>query len=326
MTGIKKTGEKIYVEVSAAHISYLGDAASLAYLRDVTERKTMERQLAQSQKLEAIGQLAAGIAHEINTPTQYVGDNTKFLKEAFEDLKGLSDKYKDLMEALKQGGDTKNIVKAIEDTAQEIDTEYLGEEIPKAIEQTLEGVERVTHIVRAMKEFSHPGASEKSAVDINKAIENTITVARNEWKYVAEMVTDFDPTLQPVPCFPGEFNQVVLNLVTNAAHAIGEALGESSTGKGKITVSTLGNADFAEIRVSDTGPGIPPEIRSRIFDPFFTTKEVGKGTGQGLSIAHSVVVGKHGGNLQLETEMGKGSTFIICLPLENTQNQNGEPI
>jgi signal transduction histidine kinase len=193
---------------------------------------------------------------------------------------------------------------------------YLAEEIPKAIEQSLEGIERISKIVRSMKEFSHPGTYDKVAIDINRAIENTVTVARSEWKYVAEMMTEYDPSLPLVPCLPGDFNQVILNLIINATHAVSDIVGDGSKGKGAIKVSTHHQGNWAEIRISDTGPGIPEEIRSKIFDPFFTTKEVGKGTGQGLAISHSVIVDKHKGTLDFETEAGKGTTFIIRLPID----------
>jgi len=194
---------------------------------------------------------------------------------------------------------------------------YLTDEVPKDIQQTLEGVERDRNIVQAMKEFSHPVGKEETFINLNKAIQNTITVARNEWKYVAEMVTDFDPSLPLVSCLPGELNQVFLNMIINAAHAIADVVGDGSKGKGTITVSTRHDGNWAEVRISDTGMGIPENIRSRIFDPFFTTKKVGKGTGQGLTISHSVIVDKHGGTIHFETEVGKGTTFIIRLPIEN---------
>ena len=167
-----------------------------------------------------------------------------------------------------------------------------------------------------MKEFSHPGSAEKAQADINKAIESTVTVARNEWKYVADVEMDFDPELPSVPCILGDFNQVILNMIVNAAHAIAGVIGDGSDGKGKIKISTRRDGDSADIRVSDTGTGIPKEAQSRVFDPFFTTKEVGKGTGQGLAIAHDVIVEKHGGSLTFETEEGKGTTFIVRLPFE----------
>ena len=291
--------------------------AKVITLKDITERKIIEGQLVQSQKLEAIGHLAAGIAHEINTPIQYVGDNTRFLMDAFKDLHKLLEVYDNLAEAGQSHAELQEILTNVALLKKEIDLPYLREEIPKAIKQSLEGVERVGKIVRAMKEFSHPGPKEKTPTNLNKAIENTVTVARNEWKYVSEMILDLDPDLPLVPCHPNEFNQVILNLVINAAHAIADVVGNGATNKGKITVSTRRKGDKVEISVKDTGTGIPPEIRSKIFDPFFTTKEVGKGTGQGLAIARSIVVDKHGGTIDFETEVGKGTTFTIYLPIGN---------
>jgi len=284
---------------------------------DITERKMLAAQLSHAQKLEAIGQLAAGIAHEINTPTQYVGDNTRFLKDSYQDLVGVMGKYRQLLDSVKQGTPSPDLIAEIEQASEEADIDYLLEEIPQAIGQSLEGLERVTKIVRAMKEFSHPGTEEKTAIDINKSLESTITVSRNEWKYVAEMVTNFDETLPPVPCLPGDLNQVILNLIVNASHAIAYVVDERSGEKGTITISTKRDGDWLEIRISDTGGGIPDSVRHRIFDPFFTTKDVGKGTGQGLAIARSVVVDKHQGTIDFETEEGKGTTFVIRLHIEN---------
>ena len=282
---------------------------------DITEYKLMERQLAQSQKLESIGQLAAGIAHEINTPTQYVGDNTRFLDSAFESLEKVHTHYDRLIDGLRTGNPVDAIVQAIGEEQDEIDFDFIRKEIPGAIHQSLEGIERITRIVRSMKEFSHPGTDEKTGVDITRAIENTITVARNEWKYVANVSTDFDPNLPLVHCLPGEFNQVILNMIINSAHAIAEKVGDGSERKGTISVSTRGDGDFVEIRISDDGSGIREDIRSKVFDPFFTTKDVGKGTGQGLAISHSVIVKKHGGTIDFESKSGEGTTFIIKLPI-----------
>lgn len=285
--------------------------------QDITHRLLLENQLAQARKLEAIGQLAAGIAHEINTPTQYVSDNTRFLQDAFQDLYTLWSQYDRVCQAaMDHTLEESDLLKAVEQTAMEIDVSYLYKEIPTAIQQSLEGLERVATIVRAMKEFSHPGGEEKVATNLNKAIESTITVARNEWKYVAEMVTNFDPDLPMVPCLAGDINQVILNLVINAAHAIGEVVQEGDGPKGTITISTRHMPPWAEIHVQDTGPGIPEDIRERIFNPFFTTKGIGVGTGQGLAITHAVVVEKHGGTITLNTEVGHGTTFIIRLPIE----------
>ncbi|HUL30038.1 MAG TPA: ATP-binding protein, partial [Thermodesulfobacteriota bacterium] len=228
----------------------------------------------------------------------------------------LIEKYRHFLRSAKEGEVSQAVISELEKAESDVDFEYLFQEVPKAIQQSLEGVDRVAKIVRAMKEFSHPGIKEKTAVDINKAIETTITIARNEWKYVSEMMTDLDPSLPLVLCLPDDFNQVILNIIVNAAHAIARVVGDGSKGKGTITVKTKSEDNWVEVRISDTGTGIPEEIRGRIFDPFFTTKEVGKGTGQGLTISHSIIVKKHGGTLTFETEEGKGTTFIIRLPVE----------
>ncbi len=291
-----------------------GDLGVLILGQDITDRRLLESQLAQAQKLEAIGQLAAGIAHEINTPTQYVSDNTRFL--AFHDLATLMNQYEAVCQAAQASCLTDTHLSAVAELATDIDAPYLRDEIPLAIQQSLEGLERVATIVRAMKDFSHPGGEEKVSTDLNKAIESTITVARNEWKYVADMVVDLDPDLPDVPCLIGDVNQVILNIMVNAAHAIGDVVAEGKLSKGTITVQTRHVDDAVEIRIKDTGGGIPEAIRNKIFDPFFTTKEVGRGTGQGLAIAHGVIVEKHGGAISFETEMGIGSTFIIRLPID----------
>ena len=281
---------------------------------DVTDRLRLEDELVQAQKLESIGHLAAGIAHEINTPTQFVGDNVRFLSDSFTDINRLIEQYQRLLAAAKTGVCPEALIETCEAANRGADLEYLLAEIPKAIAQTVEGVDRVATIVRAMKEFSHPGSKEKASVNLNRAIESTVTVARNEWKYVADLQTNLDPSLPLVPCLVGEFNQVVLNMIVNATHAIADAV-KGTGGKGTITICTSRVGDFVEVRIADTGLGIPESVRHKIFDPFFTTKEVGRGTGQGLAIARSVVVDKHGGTIDVESEVGKGTTFLIRLPL-----------
>jgi len=291
-----------------------------ALQREIIERKNLESQLVQAQKLESIGQLAAGIAHEINTPIQYVGDNTRFLNVAFGRIKTVLDKSSELINAAKEDAVTEKLITEVESVIEDTKMEYMLEEIPMSIDETLGGVERVATIVRAMKEFSHPGTEEKTLTDINRALENTITVARNEWKYVAELVKDFEPALPLVPCLPGELNQVFLNIIVNAAQAIADVVQDGSEGKGIIKVSTSSAGDWVEIKISDSGTGIPEEARSKVFDAFFTTKEVGKGTGQGLAIANNVVVKKHGGSLNFETEIGQGTMFVIRLPIKAPNN------
>jgi signal transduction histidine kinase len=310
-----KDGSKIWLSLSIRAIREDGGVARYEGMcQEISERKHLQEQLLQAQKLESVGQLAAGIAHEINTPTQYIGDNVRFLKDAFQDLQSLLKSYERLSLATQDSVVSPETVREADAAAEACNAEYLLEEIPKAIDQALEGVTRVSTLVSAMREFSHPGSKEKTPQDLNRAIGSTITVSRNEWKYVAEMETDFDPSLPLVPCMPGEFNQVILNLIVNAAHAIEDVVRKGGPGKGKIRVQTLNFPEWAEIRIQDSGTGIPQEVRTRVFDPFFTTKEVGKGTGQGLAIARSVIVDKHGGDIQFETEEGKGTTFVIRLP------------
>jgi PAS domain S-box-containing protein len=283
---------------------------------DTTERKNLEQQLAQAQKMRTIGQLASGIAHEINTPTQYVGDNTRFLQDAFADLLDVLTQQAGLLQAARSGTVGPEAIRAVDESIRRADLDYLTREIPLAIHHTLEGIDRIAKIVRAMKEFAHPGREDKVPADLNKIIETTLTVARNEWKYVADLVTDFDRSLPEVPCHPGEINQVILNLVVNAAHAIEDQIKQGRIPKGVITVATRRKEGWAEIQISDTGGGIPEAIRLRIFDPFFTTKEPGRGTGQGLAICHPVIVDKHGGRIFFESEVGRGTSFTINLPLD----------
>jgi PAS domain S-box-containing protein len=284
---------------------------------DIHEARLMQIQAANASKLESIGQLAAGIAHEINTPTQYVGDNVKFLGEAFESVQQCVAGLVTLMAA---HGDTVP-ADGLRRLLGRAELPYLWQEIPKAVTQSLDGIQRIAKIVGAMKEFSHPG-QDRTPTDINHAILNAITVATNEWKYVARVETDLDPTLPPVPVMPGEFNQVILNIVVNAAQAIAEASAHAPATDaphlGTIRVVTRQSSDWAEIQISDDGCGMPRHIQDRIFDPFFTTKPVGRGTGQGLSIAHNVIAQKHRGTISVVSEPGRGTTFTIRLPLATT--------
>ena len=281
----------------------------------ITKQKALEAQLAITQKMESIGHLAAGVAHEINTPIHYVAENVRFLKESFQDLHGLLDSYSTYLETSQARNLNGDAASVVQEKVHEVDLEYLLTEIPAVLDQTMEGTTRVADIVQAMKELSHPGTGEKSAVDLNRAIQNAITVGTNEWKDIAEVVTDLDPALPQVPGFLGELNQVLLNLIVNATHAIAEKNQAGTNGKGKISICTRHDGDCVELQVRDTGCGIPESIRARVFDPFFTTKEVGKGTGQGLALVHTIIVQKHAGTITVESEMGKGTTFIVRLPL-----------
>ena len=311
----RRDTELIPAEITVARVANVSSAMFVAIVRDLSARVRLERELEDARRLEAVGQLAAGVAHEINTPTQFVGDNTRFLRDGFDDLRGVVAKAAELAGVVGEDGPAGRVAAELRDLVAAADLDYLDAEIPRAIEQSLEGIGRVRKIVQSMKEFSHPGTEAMTNVDLNHAIEATVTVATSEWKYVAEMVMDFDADLPPVPCLPGEINQVVLNMIVNAAHAIADVVGEGSGQKGKITITTRREGDVAVIQIADTGGGIPETVRERIFEPFFTTKEIGKGTGQGLAIAHGVVVKKHRGVVDFETEAGKGTTFVIRLPL-----------
>ena len=310
--GQRKDGSGFPQEIS---MTSLEDGGLVCTDRDITERRQAEQRMHETARLASIGELAAGIGHEINTPTQYIGDNIRFFQESFSDIQSLLDKYQKLLKAVQSEEPAQEIANEIGALIKEIELDYLSEEVPIAIEQSLEGNSRVAEIVRAMKEFAHPGLEEMTAIDVNHAISNTIAVARNEWKYVADVVTNFDLDLPEVPCLPGSFNQVMLNILVNAAHAIAEVVKDDSEKKGTITVTTRSIDGWAEIRIQDTGPGIPEKIRTKIFDPFFTTKDPGKGTGQGLALVHAVIVEKHKGTIQVETEPGKGTTFIVRVPL-----------
>ena len=282
---------------------------------DITEQKQMEEELRRANRIEAIGHLAAGIAHEINTPIQYIGDNVRFLDESYADVREALEAYRALLEEAAGGAVSPDLVAEVAAIVARSDLEYVLEEAPRASAQALDGVHRVAEIVRAMKEFSHMGSGQMVPTDLNQAIRSTTTVARNEWKYVADLITDLDESLPLVACLPGELNQAVLNVVVNAAHAIADRQQADGSGeRGIISVSTANAGDHVEIRVSDTGMGIRADIRARIFDPFFTTKEVGRGTGQGLTFVHAIVVDKHGGTVAVETEEGVGTTFVLRIP------------
>jgi PAS domain S-box-containing protein len=317
----QKDGEKRLLGFTVTPVEFANKNSSAVLIigADTTERKAMEEQLRQAQKLEAIGQLAAGIAHEINTPTQFVGDNTTFMKDSWDSISHLLVEARQMQQSAVLGTLDAGLIASFEKRWADADVDYLQLEIPRAIDQSLEGIKRVANIVKAMKEFSHPGSENKKAIDINHAIETTITVARNEWRYVADVKTFLDHDLPFVPCLAGEFNQAILNLIINAAHAIGDVVGDGSKKRGSITITSRRDGDWAEISVEDTGTGIPEGIKSRIFEPFFTTKDVGRGTGQGLMLAHAVIVKKHGGKIWFASEEGKGTTFFIRLPLDDRE-------
>ena len=286
---------------------------------EMSERQRVEVELRHAQKLEAVGQMSAGIAHEINTPIQLVGDSLKFLNEAFSDLNKIASMSKNCLPTLGNHVEAKEVHDVLAEAIEDADIEYLDERVPKALERARNGVERVSNIVKAMKDFSHPDEREMTIADLNSAIESTLVVSANEYKYSATLKKELQE-LPPVLCHLGDINQVILNLIVNAAHAIVELHG-SSVDEGLITIKSWSTEENIMISIADNGSGIPESVQDRIFDPFFTTKEVGKGTGQGLSISHRIIVENHGGQIFFETEDDVGTTFFIKLPLGQSKKE-----
>ena len=261
---------------------------------EIRQRMELETQLVHAQKMEAVGQLASGIAHEINSPSQFANDNILFLKDAVEGFIAEIDRA--------------------ENAPDEKEMDFLKENAPQAVEQAKEGIGRITTIVKSMKNFAYRDAtSEKKPNDLNQAIRSTAVVATNEWKYHAELEMNLDETLPMVPCNIGEINQVVLNLIVNGAHAIRDRFEDGQKGTLIVATNHYPEKDCVVISITDNGGGIPEDVQARIFEPFFTTKEVGVGTGQGLAIAHNVVVKSHGGQIWFDSKPGEGTTFYISL-------------
>lgn len=289
------------------------DLANGELRQRVDELERMEIELRTAQKMEAVGQLASGIAHEINTPVQYVGDGVYFLHSAFESFAALFPLYRESCEMLSKVPGHELLLTKVNTAQEQADLPFLLENVPSAFERVFDGIDRVATIVKAMKDYAHPGVMEKDYADLNEAIRNTLIVAKGEYKHVAEAEVEFGE-LPQVVCHIGDFNQALLNLVVNAAHAIEKRM-ESIPGEGRIHIDTRVVGDLVQIKISDNGSGIPDEIQQRIFEPFFTTKEVGKGTGQGLAMVYSTVVEKHGGELIVDSKVGEGTCFTIRLPV-----------
>lgn len=288
-------------------------AANAALEQEIAARKRMETELVQAQKLESVGRLASGVAHEINTPVQFVSDSVAFVREAFGGVQGALAAFRFGLEVEGTLDERRRARSEVARICAEVDLDYLETHVPRALERATEGLQRVANIVRSMKEFAHPDARDKANADLNRAVTNTIEIARNEYKYVADLEVELGE-LPPVLCHVGEINQVVLNLIVNAAHAIGDVV-RGTDKKGLISVRTRFLGDAVEISVEDTGTGIPEAARPHVFEPSFTTKGLGKGTGQGLAIARSVVVDKHHGSICFQTETGRGTTFRVRIPV-----------
>jgi PAS domain S-box-containing protein len=284
--------------------------------QNVTELKRTQVEFVSSQRLAAVGTLAAGIAHEINTPVQFVNDSTIFLRDAVRDLFDVIKKLQEVRHLAERAPATPELSAALiaaTESQASADLPYLLENVPAACERCVDGLQRIATIVRSMKEFAHPSQRDMAAVDLNRAIQNTLVIARNEYKYVADVETAFGD-LPPVNCFVNDINQVVLNLVVNAAHAVSDAV-KGTSRRGSIAIETRLDGEDVVISIRDTGTGIPAAIRARIFDPFFTTKEVGKGTGQGLALVWRVIKEKHGGDITVDSTVGEGTTFRVRLPV-----------
>jgi PAS domain S-box-containing protein len=306
---LSPSGEPFPIEVSMICVLTKDRPVYTAFVRDISQRKRLEENLAHTSKMESLGQLASGVAHEINTPNQYIGDNVRFVDASFGKLSSLIDEYRSAIEGAKLSAEK---AEAIAKKEAEADLEFTTREIPSALSQALEGVERVGSIISAMKVFAHPSVESFSEIDLNKIVESSVTVARNEWKYVADVTMDLDQTLPMIQGNRGELSQVVLNLVINSAQAIEERFKGSS--KGTITITTRLHDDSVVLTIADNGAGIKPEIADKVFDPFFTTKGVGVGTGQGLAIARTVV-DRHSGEIRMKSSIGNGTKFTIKLPM-----------
>ncbi len=291
----------------------------------IEDLNSTRQHLVQSEKMAAIGQLASGVAHEINTPIQYIGENIQFMQEAFGDLIDTTKQHLNLLSAVEGGSVSRDLLAQARSQVEEAELDYLFDEIPVAVKQSLDGVAKVSSIVTAMKDFARPGTNDKVDTDLNGAVVSTLQVSANEWKYHAEIETELDPELPLVPVVPSEINQALLNVIVNAAAAIKECEERTnSRDKGRIKIITRKSGDWVVIEISDSGCGIPREIQSKIFDPFFTTRDVGQGKGQGLTVAYLAIVIKHAGEIALLRSSEEGTVFEIRLPIKPGINKAAE--
>ncbi|MCC9600443.1 PAS domain S-box protein [Stieleria sp. JC731] len=310
LSGLRR-GVQFLCEVALSRAMVVESPMFIAVVRDLTKKKQIEARLSQVRNMESVGQLAAGVAHEINTPIQFIGNNIEFLQGAFDDIGSLLDLYNGLQVAMEKSESSSEILHQIKKQIELSDLEFLRKEFPLAISQSLEGIDRVATIVRAMKDFSTPSTATRAAIDVNKSIRTALAISANQFRDVAEIRTNLDETLPTMIGIGGQFNQAILNILTNAAEAMAI---HQKTGEGLLEVETRHTDDDIEIRFHDNGCGIPSDVRARIFDPFFTTKEVGKGIGQGLAFVYDVIVNKHAGTVSAQSRNGGGTTVLVTLP------------
>ncbi|MEP3525997.1 MAG: ATP-binding protein [Hyphomicrobiales bacterium] len=323
--GHRVDGSTFPLEFGLTCMKIEGRQHSVWIFRDISKRKreeakriALEHELSQAQKMESLGTLASGVAHEINTPIQYIGDNLRFMKDTITDLTDLIDLFMSESAKLGDNEDVKKLIETVKNKSEEIELDFLYEEAPLSIDQSLDGISQVASIVNAIKEFSHPGEDDKTEFDLNQLIETALTVTRNQWKYVADVETDLSADLPSIAGLPSDINQVILNLIVNAADAIEEGENEE---KGTISIATKLVDRHVVMSINDNGSGIPDDVKKQIFDPFFTTKGVGKGSGQGLAIAYTIIKQKHDGTIECDSKPGVGTTFTISLPLESADSE-----